>query len=624
MSKVSSNQDPFIPRKGQAAVVEYQRNHPNTKVLPVKLPGGYGKSDAIALSYQEKRDTGQVDRLLVVVANDVQLSQIQNEFAVNCRRIGFDAPGGVYPCDANHNALAVSRKNKAEVYVTTIQRVSSTNRRADFDMLRMLLQDGHKWMLAADEYHHYSTGNDWGIALSRLVSLSVFTIATSATPGRDGEPTIFGDPLVKVTYKQAVAENAVKSMELRYWDYRVVAEDIPSGQTVEFTTDQLRQEIGTEDVDVFMQKRNLRFHPDYVNPVLQGAINALLVDKLNLHPCAQLLVRALSCNHAKVLCDQINSYASNLSCDWIGTKSEYHGRPDEENAAVIKRFCPPKDANGIRPNPSLDILVEVNMAGEGTDTVMVSELADLSLVALKGNPTQTKQFVLRGARWIRGGDPQYQVCQFCAGKDHPIWGIPNFDLMEWLDSNKDFNAAGQPGTTPPPPAYNVNKSFVDPDPMKGFHNLKEVELIAVSKNAWKAFYESMEPVKTGIVSSLIARGAAQVMRLSMLYAVLDKTSLIEEDHLKAAAAFWDYCSRGARWIFGLKTGHRLADKIFWAIGRRSNGMTRSEIKDEVCHRNYAATDLEEALSVLRDAGLAEVSLERSGQAKRPAERWRVK
>ena len=162
---MSQNQKPFVARKGQAEAVIYQRNNPLLKVLPVKYPGGYGKTDTTAMSYNDKRSAGQVDRLLIVVANDVQLAQIRDEFAPACRRIGFEIPGGVFPCDANHNALGVSRKNKAEVYVTTIQRVSSTNRCKDFDPLRNLMEDGHRWMLAADEYHHYSTGNDWGIAL---------------------------------------------------------------------------------------------------------------------------------------------------------------------------------------------------------------------------------------------------------------------------------------------------------------------------------------------------------------------------------------------------------------------------------------------------------------------------
>jgi hypothetical protein len=259
-------------------------------------------------------------------------------------------------------------------------------------------------------------------------------------------------------------------------------EDIPSGTTVTYTTTQLREQVGTEDVDVFLQKRQLRFHPDYVNPVLQRALNSLLRDKLNLHPSTQLLVRALSCEHAKHICHQINSYGYGLSCDWIGTKSEYNGRPDEENKQVIRRFCPPKDASGVRPNPCLDVLVQVGMAGEGFDSIMVSQLADLSLVAMRGNANQTKQFILRGARWIYGGDPKYQVCQLSVGTDHPILDIPGRDVMEWLDSSVDFRAKPKRETQVTPEPNELDNTPIDPDWTKGYANLKEVKLLTVSKD----------------------------------------------------------------------------------------------------------------------------------------------
>jgi hypothetical protein len=175
---MSQNQNSCTLRRGQAEVVTYQCANPSLKILPAKLPGGYGKTLAIAASYKQKRESGQVTRLLIVVANDVQLSQIPNEFASECLRIGLLIKGGVYPCDSNHNALQVSRRGLAEVFVTTIQRVSSTNRCKDFDMLRTLMVDGHSWMIAPDEYHHYSTGNDWGISLTGLLQLAAFFFRT--------------------------------------------------------------------------------------------------------------------------------------------------------------------------------------------------------------------------------------------------------------------------------------------------------------------------------------------------------------------------------------------------------------------------------------------------------------
>ncbi|MHC2067592.1 bifunctional DNA primase/polymerase [Bremerella sp. T1] len=46
------------------------------------------------------------------------------------------------------------------------------------------------------------------------------------------------------------------------------------------------------------------------------------------------------------------------------------------------------------------------------------------------------------------------------------------------------------------------------------------------------------------------RGAPQVVRLSMLFALVDGSATICRDHLKAALAVWDYCEASARWLFG--------------------------------------------------------------------------
>jgi hypothetical protein len=45
------------------------------------------------------------------------------------------------------------------------------------------------------------------------------------------------------------------------------------------------------------------------------------------------------------------------------------------------------------------------------------------------------------------------------------------------------------------------------------------------------------------------RGEAQVLRLSMIYALLDGHATIELSHLKCAVACWEYCEDSAKFIF---------------------------------------------------------------------------
>jgi hypothetical protein len=51
----------------------------------------------------------------------------------------------------------------------------------------------------------------------------------------------------------------------------------------------------------------------------------------------------------------------------------------------------------------------------------------------------------------------------------------------------------------------------------------------------------------------------------MLYCALDKSCLINREHLEAAIAFWSYCEATVRWLFTEKTGNHHADKILWEL-----------------------------------------------------------
>lgn len=74
-----------------------------------------------------------------------------------------------------------------------------------------------------------------------------------------------------------------------------------------------------------------------------------------------------------------------------------------------------------------------------------------------------------------------------------------------------------------------------------------------------------------------ARAEAYVLRLSMIYALMDGTAQIKKQHVEAAIAVWDYCSESARLIFGDRTGHADVDRLMdtlEAVGR--TGLTRNE------------------------------------------------
>lgn len=97
---------------------------------------------------------------------------------------------------------------------------------------------------------------------------------------------------------------------------------------------------------------------------------------------------------------------------------------------------------------------------------------------------------------------------------------------------------------------------------------------------WDTRYEGLTTSTPGLTGSILARGAPQVLRLALIYAVLDRSPLVRVEHLQAALAIWDYCERSVRLIFGSSSGYADADRAFEFICEAgSAGRTRTEIRD---------------------------------------------
>lgn len=142
-----------------------------------------------------------------------------------------------------------------------------------------------------------------------------------------------------------------------------------------------------------------------------------------------------------------------------------------------------------------------------------------------------------------------------------------------------------------------------------------------AQRAWKDCYEGLTtPAATDapLVQATLARGAAQVLRLSALYAILDKSPVITLVHLEAALGVWQYCAESARRIFGDRRGDPVADAILGAV-RRTGELTRTGIRD-LFGRNNSADRIEVALTALAAAGLIVKDERETGG--RPAEVWK--
>lgn len=135
---------------------------------------------------------------------------------------------------------------------------------------------------------------------------------------------------------------------------------------------------------------------------------------------------------------------------------------------------------------------------------------------------------------------------------------------------------------------------------------------------WREVYSELSRERDGLWGSSTSRGEVMVIRLSLIYALLDQSHVIRRPHLEAALAFWQYCEASAAWIFGLASSNPLANAIFDALRVFPAGMTRNAIMNHFARRK-SSKEIQVALEALAAQG--RVRSEREKTAGRPAETW---
>jgi hypothetical protein len=136
---------------------------------------------------------------------------------------------------------------------------------------------------------------------------------------------------------------------------------------------------------------------------------------------------------------------------------------------------------------------------------------------------------------------------------------------------------------------------------------------------WREIYKAQGEESPGLLGIMTSRAYAHIIRLSLVYAILDESSAIGVEHLRAALAVWDYCKRSAAYLFGTSTGDDLADRILEALrAAGEHGLTGTGLQRHF-RNNLSAGKLREALTLLAENGLAHWRKEKTG--KRPRTTW---
>src|SRR5262249_13077133 len=72
-----------------------------------------------------------------------------------------------------------------------------------------------------------------------------------------------------------------------------------------------------------------------------------------------------------------------------------------------------------------------------------------------------------------------------------------------------------------------------------------VKMTDAAAKAWGEAYEELSAERPGLLGAVTARAEAQVIRLALVYALIDGKDMIDTAHLGAAMAVWSYCDQSA-------------------------------------------------------------------------------
>jgi len=155
--------------------------------------------------------------------------------------------------------------------------------------------------------------------------------------------------------------------------------------------------------------------------------------------------------------------------------------------------------------------------------------------------------------------------------------------------------------------------------LKFAHKTEEIKFDEEARSLWYEVYPKLSEGKSGLLGAMIARAEAQVIRLSVIYALLDLSTVIQKEHLEAALAVWRYCEDSCRYIFGKALGDPVADDLLRALrSRGSEGMSRTEM-NRMFKGHTKSTQIERALGLLEELGSAKREIQETEG--RPLEVW---
>ncbi|MBP1083521.1 DEAD/DEAH box helicase [Bacillus capparidis] len=261
----------------------------------------------------------------------------------------------------------ISYMNNADIVIANIHKVYSSNSKK---ALVNILDDDFFDMIIIDEAHH-SAADSWLKTLEHFKAKKILKL--TATPFRSDEKALKGDIIYNYSMADAINNGYIKN---------VFAEDY-TNEKLSFIVDgnQIDKEKALEIMDKTWVTRTVAYSRECSNTIVEMSIKALEEKRRMGKAHHQIIAVACSIEHAEQIKELYEE--AGYTADYVTSD-----RPDESEKAIINY-----------KKGQLDVLVNVNMLGEGFDHPNIS-------IAAIFRPFRTlppyAQFIGRALRKIPG------------------------------------------------------------------------------------------------------------------------------------------------------------------------------------------------------------------------------
>jgi plasmid stabilization system protein ParE len=126
-----------------------------------------------------------------------------------------------------------------------------------------------------------------------------------------------------------------------------------------------------------------------------------------------------------------------------------------------------------------------------------------------------------------------------------------------------------------------------------------------TRRMWPDLYSGLNRRPDNAFGAITDRAVAQVRRIALVYAALDRSPKIRRPHLEAALEVWRYCEYSAAYLFADVPGNPVDTTILRVLEGQRHWLAHSRLSREGFKGNVPSSALNSALDRLSAQGLIE-------------------